>query len=59
MCASRKIQTFSQLRGPETHIRHAQGHQRAGAILGSVITSQNTIITVYEVESLKTDYAKL
>ena len=39
---------------PETHFRHAQGHQRAGALRGSITIFQSTIITVYEVEHQKT-----
>ena len=54
MYASQKIQIFSSLRRPETHFRHAQGHQHAGALTDSINIIQNTIITVYEVESQKT-----
>ena len=54
MYASQKVQIFSSLRRPETHFRPAQGHQQAGALRGSINIIQNTIITVYEVESQKT-----
>ena len=59
MYASQKIQVFSSLRRPETSFRNAQGHQRAGALTGSINVIQNTIIRVYEVESQKTVNAKL
>ena len=52
MYASQKV--FSSLRRPETHFRHAQGHQRADALTGSINIFQSTIITVYEVEHQKT-----
>ena len=42
---------FFSLRRPETLFRHAQSHQRAGALTGSINIFQNRIITVYEVES--------
>ena len=45
------------LRQPDKHFRHARGHQRAGAVTGSFNIIQNTVITVYEVESQKTDNA--
>ena len=54
MYASQNIQVFCSLRRPETHFRHAQGHQHASALTGSINIIQNTIITVYEVESQKT-----
>ena len=54
-----KFQVFPTFLGPETHFRHAQGHQRASALTGSIIIVQNTNITVYEVESQKTVYTKL
>ena len=44
---------------PETHLRHAQGHQRAGASTGSINIIQNTIFTVYEVDHQKTVNTKL
>ena len=55
----KKIKLLSSLRRPETHVRHAQGHQRAGASTGSINIIQNTIITVYEVEYQKTVNTKL
>ena len=59
MNASQKNQGFSSLRRPETHFRHAQGHQRAGALTGFINIFQSTIITVYEVEHQKTVNTKL
>ena len=50
----KKFKVFSSLRRPETHVRHVQGHQRAGALTGSIIIFQSTISTVYEVEHQKT-----
>ena len=50
-----KSSLFSGLRSPGTFFRHPQGHQRAGALTGSIKINQNTVITVYEVESQKTD----
>ena len=55
----KKFKVFSSLRRPETHFRHAQGHQRAGALTGSINSFQSTIITVYEVEHQKTVNKKL
>ena len=59
MNASQKVQGFSSLRRSETHFRHAQGHQRAGALTGSINISESTIITLYEVEDQKTVNTKL
>ena len=59
MYASQKFQGFSRLRRPGTHFRHAQRHQRAGALTGSINIFQSTIITVYEVEHQKTVNTKL
>ena len=59
MNASQKVQGFSSLRRPETHFRHARGHQRAGVLTGSINIFQRTIITVYEVEHQKTINTKL
>ena len=53
----KKVQIFFRLRKPDKHFRHARGHQRAGALTGSIKIIQNTVITVYEVESQKTDNA--
>ena len=55
----KKIKVFSSLRRPETHFRHAQDHQRAGALTGSINIFQSTTITVYEVEHQKTVNTKL
>ena len=55
----KKTKFLSSLRRPETHVRHAQGHQQAGASTGSNNVIQNTIITVYEVEYQKADNTKL
>ena len=57
--ASQKVQGFSSLRRPETHFRHAQAHQRAGALTGSNNIFQRTFITLYEVEHQKTVNTKL
>ena len=59
MNASQKVQGLSSLRRSETHFRHARGHQRAGALTGSINIFQRTIITVYEVEHQKTVNTKL
>ena len=55
----KKFKVFSSLRRPETHFRHAQGHQRAGALTGSLNIFQSTTITEYEVEYRKTVNTKL
>ena len=55
MNASQNFESVSSLRRPETQFRHGQRHQRAGALTGSNIIIRNTIFTVYEVESQKTD----
>ena len=55
----KKFKVFSSLRRPETHFRHAQGHQRAGALIGSINIFQSTTITIYELEYQKTVYTKL
>ena len=51
MYASQKNQVSSSLRRPETHFRHAQGHQRAVALTSCINIFQNTNITVYEAEA--------
>ena len=53
----KKVQVLSRLRKPDKHFSHARGHQRAGALTGSFNIIQNTVITVHEVESQKTDNA--
>ena len=55
----KKFKKFSSLRRPETHFRHAQGHQQAGALTGSINIFQSTTITVYEVEYQKIVNTKL
>ena len=55
----KKFKVFSSLRRPETHFRHAQGHQRASALIGFINIFQSTTITVYEVEHQKTVNTKL
>ena len=55
----KKFKVFSSLRRPETQFRHSQGHQRAGALTGSINIFQSTTITVYEVEYQKTVNTKL
>ena len=54
-----KFKIFSSLRRTETHVRHAQGHQRASASLGYIKNNQNTFTTEYEVEHQKTFNTKL
>ena len=55
----KKFKVFSSLRRPETQFRHAQEHQRTGAITGSINIFQSTTNTVYEVEYEKTVNTKL
>ena len=55
----KKFRNFSSLRMPETHFGHAQDHQRAGALTGSINIFQNTKITVYEVVNQKIVNTKL
>ena len=55
----KKFKVSSSLRRTETHFRHAQDHQRAGASTGSINIFQKTIFTVYEVEYQKTVNTKL
>ena len=45
-----KFKVFSSLRQPETHFRHKQSHQFAGAITGFINVTQNTHIAVNGVE---------
>ena len=59
MYATQKFKVYSSLRRPEPHFRHAQGHQRACALTGSIKVFQSTIITVYEVVHQKTVNTKL
>ena len=55
----KKVKVFSSLRRPEIHLRRAQGHQREGALRGSINIFQSTTNTVYEVEYEKTVNIKL
>ena len=55
----KNFKVFSSLFRPETQFRHAQGHQRASALKGSINIFQSTTITVYEVEYQKTVNTKL
>ena len=55
----KKFKVFSSIRRPETHFRHAQGHQRVSAITGSINRFQSTTLTVYEVEHQNTVNTKL
>ena len=55
----KKFKVLSSPRRPETQCRNAQGHQRAGALTGSINIFQSTIITVYEVEHEKKVNTKL
>ena len=52
--ASQKVQVFSTLRRPKTHFGHEQGHQRAGALTGSINNIQNTIFVENGVQRRKT-----
>ena len=53
----KKVQVPSRLRKPDKHFRQGGRPPRAGALTGSINIIQNTVITVYEVESQKTDNA--
>ena len=55
----KNFKVFSSLLWPETHFRHAQSHQQAGALTSSINIFQNIYITVYEVEDQKTVNTKL
>ena len=46
----KKVKDLSSPRRPDTHCRHAQDHQRASALTGSIKIFQRTVIIVYEVE---------
>ena len=59
MYASQIFKVISSLPKPEIHLRRAEGHRRAGALIGSNNLFQGTIITVYEVVHQKTVYTKL
>ena len=59
MYASQKLEVFPSVLRPETHYWHAQGHERARALTGSISIFQSTIITVYEVEHQNTVNTKL
>ena len=55
------LKLFYSVRRPEAKFKHAQGHQRAGALTFSVNLFQSPNITVYEVEhqkTLNTNFAK-
>ena len=55
----RKFKVFSSLRRPETHFRHAQGHQQACVLTSSTNIFQSIFNTVYEVVHQKTVNTKL
>ena len=55
----KKVKVLSSARRQETHCRHAQSHQRAGALTGSINIIQSTVLIVYEVEHQKTVNTKL
>ena len=55
----KNFKVFPSPRRPETHFRHAQGHQRASALTGSIKIFQSTSITLYEVLHRKTVNTKL
>ena len=59
MYASQKAQGFLSLRKPETLFSHAQDHQKACALTGSINIFHSTITTVYEKEYQKTFNTKL
>ena len=50
----KKFKVFSSLCRPETHVRHAQGHQQACALTVSTNLFQSTFNTAYEVVHQKT-----
>ena len=54
MQASQNVQISFCLRKSKTHFRHQQGHQRAGALLGSLVVIQKTFTAVNGVEHQKT-----
>ena len=54
MYASQKVQVFSSFCRKETDFFNQQGHQRACELTQLITILQNTIITVSEVEHLKT-----
>ena len=59
-CMHLKISRFFLvIAGQKKNIRHAQGHQRAGALTGSMNIFQSTTITECEVEYRKTVNTKL
>ena len=53
MYACQKVQVSSSLCRPKANFRYPQGQQRAAALQGFINNIQNTILTVYEVESQK------
>ena len=55
----KKFKVFSNFPGPETHFRHAQGHQQACPLVGSTYIFHSTFNTVFEVVHQKTVNTKL
>ena len=55
----KEFNVFSTLRRPETLFRHAQCHQQASGLTGSINIFQSTISTVDDVEHQKTVNTKL
>ena len=55
----KKFKVFSNFRRPETHFRHAQGHQQAYPLVSSTYIFQSTFNTVFEVVHQKTVNTKL
>ena len=55
----KKFKVLSNAHRPKTHCRHAQVHQWANALTGSINIFQSTVIIVYEVEHQKTVNKKL
>ena len=49
----KKVKVLSGPPRPELHCRLAQGHQRAGALIGSINNFESTIIPVNEAENQK------
>ena len=55
----KKVKVLFSSHSPETHVKHAQSHQRADGITGSINIFQSTVLIVYEVEHQKTVNTKL
>ena len=55
----KKVKVLFSSPSPETHVKHAQSHQRADGLTGSINNFQSTVLIVYEVEHQKTVTTKL